>query len=396
MFDLPLATKAWMINTYCFSKIVFLDPYHPATESQINELMTSALNKIRDNKRTLPGLNKLCRSKTNGGFGLWDLKEKLLGSRAKRIYKIYLRTSFFSKFVLLTMQQTFFNTLSSMVFSFQAIFYPKHQRMVFDLTLPLPSLNIAKAAWLELVKAPPQTQESPSNNPAYNPNTIQTLAHRLTDMKDQPLSLLTFSRTWHAKEAIRGTLGPIWDFPEETNLQWASAWEGLNILRRWNPMPAQTLHLMLLKNLPCYGKYGQEWLESRPRMLYKSPNCPLCRQQLDNHEHAFFTCPIIQQLWNLIPTSSPNTYFGLQKLLNIIPRHEGQTATNIVASIHSIRTAYRYHIQTDAPNLEANIMKEYTKSKIPPADNPGAYYEYWNWWRGRHHRNRGQQPPLHV
>jgi hypothetical protein len=70
MFDLPLATCCTIINCYCYSKILCLENYSPASDSNISLLSSSALDTIWGWKCTSGSEEWLKIPLDRGGFRL--------------------------------------------------------------------------------------------------------------------------------------------------------------------------------------------------------------------------------------------------------------------------------------------------------------------------------------
>ncbi|KAM0792707.1 hypothetical protein ACM66B_002485 [Microbotryomycetes sp. NB124-2] len=76
IYDLPLATKCAVINTYCYSKIVFYDRFDPAPQDLLDEIKELALVKVRGtNPNSHPSPERIttppARIITCVGYGPW-------------------------------------------------------------------------------------------------------------------------------------------------------------------------------------------------------------------------------------------------------------------------------------------------------------------------------------
>ncbi|KAI5964562.1 uncharacterized protein KGF55_001631, partial [Candida pseudojiufengensis] len=79
----PLHLRATGYNTYIFSKLYHLDIMIPMKEKQIKEIMKNIHQKFKGTRmETVTSLKK------QGGYGLLDLNQQLIGSRAKIIYQV--------------------------------------------------------------------------------------------------------------------------------------------------------------------------------------------------------------------------------------------------------------------------------------------------------------------
>jgi hypothetical protein len=102
IYDLPLAAQTWVINTYVFSRILYFDPYRPLADGEIKQVMEIAYQKIRGPRKRLPASRELLTKPLDqGGYGLWDLDQKLKAARANRFQLLltepsYARTTIFS------------------------------------------------------------------------------------------------------------------------------------------------------------------------------------------------------------------------------------------------------------------------------------------------------------
>ncbi|KAK9353958.1 hypothetical protein V1523DRAFT_432949, partial [Lipomyces doorenjongii] len=84
MFDLPYVTRCRLINIYCFSKVVYLDQFVPASTTTLDSLTLAAATTISGGEsRPLFPLSLLLRHLPAGGFGLFDLSLQLDGARAQ-------------------------------------------------------------------------------------------------------------------------------------------------------------------------------------------------------------------------------------------------------------------------------------------------------------------------
>lgn len=115
-FDLPIAARCYIVNTFCFSKIIFHDQFAPAPDDILQQLQDAALEfikktsyyKCRDanQRRALPVKEELLTLPLPvGGFGLWSLKERVHGLRAKRFHTLLTVPSFSRTYFLGRIQQ---------------------------------------------------------------------------------------------------------------------------------------------------------------------------------------------------------------------------------------------------------------------------------------------------
>jgi hypothetical protein len=87
MFDLPVTVRCWILNTFCFSKITFLDQYMPCSKRHLQELMELGFELIRGRNSRLPVSREVITTPLlQGGFGLIELSVKTTALRAKRVY----------------------------------------------------------------------------------------------------------------------------------------------------------------------------------------------------------------------------------------------------------------------------------------------------------------------
>lgn len=77
-------SEAYIINTFVESNLVYLDSYFPAKDKYLKKIEELLKAKLRGSSRCLPvNYAILCRPLNMGEFGLWNLREKDLGLRAK-------------------------------------------------------------------------------------------------------------------------------------------------------------------------------------------------------------------------------------------------------------------------------------------------------------------------
>ena len=85
MYDLPIRARCQIINTYCYTKILFTDQFCPSPADIIDRIEHAAVDAIWKNRRhqiTLAGLQTPCQ---HGGFGLLPLRMLLEHRRARWI-----------------------------------------------------------------------------------------------------------------------------------------------------------------------------------------------------------------------------------------------------------------------------------------------------------------------
>ncbi|KAK9252876.1 hypothetical protein V1507DRAFT_196358 [Lipomyces tetrasporus] len=88
-FDLPHVTRCRLINTFCFSKVVYLDQFVPATSATLESLTLAAASTVSGGEgRPLLPYTILLRRLPAGGFGLFDLSTQLHDARAQWIRRL--------------------------------------------------------------------------------------------------------------------------------------------------------------------------------------------------------------------------------------------------------------------------------------------------------------------
>jgi hypothetical protein len=99
MFNLPLATRCAIVNRFCYSKILYLDRYSPASNATISLLSSSALATIWGRKHASISEERLRTPLYQGGFGLIDLCLQLQGPQAEWIYSLLPSSSFHTRYL---------------------------------------------------------------------------------------------------------------------------------------------------------------------------------------------------------------------------------------------------------------------------------------------------------
>lgn len=88
MFDLPLVTKCSVINIYCFSKILFVDQFIPASVENLKTIQKAAIQAIWGKKKHTVNEALLQSPLDHGGFGLIPLQLHLDCGRAQWIVRL--------------------------------------------------------------------------------------------------------------------------------------------------------------------------------------------------------------------------------------------------------------------------------------------------------------------
>ena len=88
MADLPIHTRCQIVNTYGYSKLLYLDQFYPASDLTIKAIEDVALEAIWGKSAPTVSLDRLKAPFTSGGFGLIDLKRHLEGPRAQWVYRL--------------------------------------------------------------------------------------------------------------------------------------------------------------------------------------------------------------------------------------------------------------------------------------------------------------------
>ncbi|SCV74677.1 BQ2448_7706 [Microbotryum intermedium] len=94
MYDLPYAARCSIINTYCYTKVLFYNRFLPAPKSVVREIEDAAMLAIhgRDSdatrRRPMVSRSRLCTPLDHGGFGLIDLPMRLAIDHAKWVFQL--------------------------------------------------------------------------------------------------------------------------------------------------------------------------------------------------------------------------------------------------------------------------------------------------------------------
>ncbi|SCV68800.1 BQ2448_921 [Microbotryum intermedium] len=94
MYDLPYAARCSIINTYCYTKVLFYNRFVPAPKSVVKEIEDAAMLAIHgrdsDGTRRRPKVSRsrLCTPLDHGGFDLIDLPMRLAIDHAKWVFQL--------------------------------------------------------------------------------------------------------------------------------------------------------------------------------------------------------------------------------------------------------------------------------------------------------------------
>lgn len=93
--------KAWCVNTFVYSKLIFRAPFNQPTSKELDEIHNTACNKVRyinipssthsdniDNPTPTHSAAAVLAPPHLGGYGLWDIRDKLEIERVKRVIRI--------------------------------------------------------------------------------------------------------------------------------------------------------------------------------------------------------------------------------------------------------------------------------------------------------------------
>ncbi|KAM0792706.1 hypothetical protein ACM66B_002485 [Microbotryomycetes sp. NB124-2] len=341
IYDLPLATKCAVINTYCYSKIVFYDRFDPAPQDLLDEIKELALVKVRGtNPNSHPSPERITTPVSKGGFGLHDLDARLLPGRARWVYELlhpsasshhhlrWVRTLVASvavrraNLILWTdfpAQALRAQRLVRWSFPFLPLFVQEHwqafpsvARFCALFRSYLPGRWQAYAtAWQLYVKpghnlrtneqitnwiAPPDLNDGPfrrRSSPSldylvrFDNQPIRVIAtfKLMTQTICEYTYATVMTRKWK-RDLVDGDNEGLW-------LQWYAT---LKALRRRLPEAVDTAHWLATHNLRG-GKHigGVRYATNAPNNAHRT--CMLCRVELETLEHVFANCRLSQLLW---------------------------------------------------------------------------------------------------
>lgn len=331
MFDLPIVAKCMIINTYCYSMVLYHDRFLPAPKSIVGELEDAALTAIWGRRKHRVNPTRLTTPIDHGGFGLHDLEMQLDLGRAKWVYELIGENAW---------------TNGPLRCVRLRLHYCCVFRTYVERTEPRPG-QLARPFewnWIALLCDPPELKFMqaiadtkrclPSRWIAYVTawNTASTFVlnsyshwnnwlHRVLKKK-KPLEFV-IPREWFI--GPNGEPMEAGDFSRVTALyhlerhppiitqswqstfqlgkrRWRLWWQiGLRKLRRAHSDAADVCHLLSLNSLSTghhSAKPNSPWVNNR------SPTCTLCGGDAEETpEHLFTQCPISQHLWSAISST---------------------------------------------------------------------------------------------
>lgn len=333
MFDLPLATRCAIINRFCYSKILYLDRYSPASDATISLLSSSALATIWGRKHASISEERLKTPLDRGGFGLIDLRLQLRGPRAEWIYSLLPSSSFHTRYLRAIRGQLFLAA-----FADPRRFYSRDDPYRLASALrrwpglallcrPPPNLalqwhNAIDAArallpprWRSYLDAwnafaslspllslsAPLWREKALDITLQQGATIPRAWFRAPGSKEE-LSDVSFSRTTEACTlAAYGVIVPKgWESQYQLGRpRWKAWWSFLRKVRRRFADEEDTAHRFSLGSFPS----GQQLSFSAPNPLFpnnSTPSCSLClTNSPETHQHLLVDCKVACSAWLL-------------------------------------------------------------------------------------------------
>ena len=356
MYDLPIATRCRIINTFCYSMIYYVDQFAPATWEAVKRIEADALDAIwRGRSRTI-SMQRLQTPCLSGGFGLANLYKQLVGRRAVWVCwllqpEAYLKGPFTSviwrvngdlvrKPHCVGMQRnrnTFqleggFRWNWTALFTQPGDFKAEQSSTVMDrLTATLPARwHNYLDAWNELVVLKPHL----NNRAAWHQHFCTARYNRLNiDIKldklfkgpgSHDLTLPVQMTPWNFRKARlllddhafgkKPLIPKAWQ--KRFNLpakRWLTTWKSFHLLRRFIPDEIDINQRISLFNLhPASQLAGAN--NDDQHLTVDSGICVLCLQSVkEDFEHLLSRCVVSRMLWQL--SQPPHAIPDLSELI---------------------------------------------------------------------------------
>lgn len=424
MYDLPIRAQTWILNTYVLSTVLFADTFNPLTNDQINEISELVLQKIRGPRKKLPVTNfKLHLPPANGGYGLWNLTEKLLAHRASHFYRLLIAPSFARSFIFCELQS----------------FLDRRPDRILD------HIRDTEGAWKNNAQGRRDLQEALSGKSRaqyyslsllLQQQSLPTIGQLLSDSLVVPQSLLTAATAWANRIALpaaprykfwigqdlhgieQSRFNPYIPFPIPSNLRdiigeipskvsfrkfWEklipipliplerkvtvkqfherfqqkkpsptpqeeeawTVWKRLKNLRKHAPVAADICHRFFNFDLPNIGEWSQEYLTNSPYIKDASKACMLCRQATDKVSHLYFNCTTTVQLIKnsplakLVSIARITTITSALWIKLFLTPEAGVQVMKFIRSLHEMNHTFRYSLIFTNSATEAPIMQAY-------------------------------------
>jgi hypothetical protein len=336
MYDLPIATRCSIINSYCYSKVLYFDQFLPAPDSIIDKLTTAAQQAIWGKKRPLSYLQRLQTPLDRGGWGLADLALQLQGPRAQWVFQLLQKSSFKIRHLLqiksviierLLTKPFVKSKLDPSTLIQQKIFFTWNglfcQPDGFDakwdlatytlLSLLPPRWRAYLAAWNDLVKLQPTVARRWDElvlDPKWNILNKSIPSSFFIAPQQSSLDISYFGRQSRLALLKREypSVGPSsWRtrFPSITTDQWKNWWPFLRKVRRRYPEAENSAHLLSLNSLHPGSRLGGN--QDSQFIHNRSTSCVLCGEdQLEDLEHLLVDCTFSQQVWSILEPATPH------------------------------------------------------------------------------------------
>ena len=327
MFDLPLAAKCMVLNTYCYSKVLYYDRFAPAPPQVIASIVSASKAAIWGSTRPYVSMERLTTPVDNGGFGLFDLRMQLDVARAQWIFSLLSEESMATRH-LAEIRSRLCAPLTTAAFSWdfgdrwgtRKALWKWHAILCHPpppifIRAQVATLNALPARWVAYLEAW---------------DRATSIQDRLTDSKTWCLKVLApnfqvsagsiplewfkgpdgdklaidsfkhVTTPFHAAKRpllIPSSLESRHNFGKKRWMRW---WPFLRKIRRIQADAEDTLHLLALNSLHPGAHVG------RPTALHsnnRSRTCIMCLTALEEtKQHLFIECSFAQRLWSTLFT----------------------------------------------------------------------------------------------
>jgi exonuclease III len=369
MYDLPLAARCAIVNRYCYTKILYLDQFSPATSATIHTIVEAAKRAIWGKNRSTVSYARLCTPLDRGGFGLVDLPLQLKGPRAKWIFRILPRKSWDERQYRAARIWAIQDSLQHQTISTRDPYLPSAGYLTWNWValFCLPTIAFPDNYWLMVTSRvrnllPPRWQ---SYLDAWEDYVDLAPALLVRDHWHQEILKPYWKANQHASIPLDWFVGPdgatlsLQSFTKTTSLltnatypltvpqkwgerfhlpsaRWARWWEFLRKIRRINSDAEHTAHLLSLGSLHTGAHLGGSTKGGLfPNNLSKL--CKLCDGEEETVEHLLIHCPFGQAIWKRAAPSLPIP--SLQDFVCPQPKKRNNDQVTLqVLLIHSVYT----------------------------------------------------------
>lgn len=326
MFDLPLAAKCMILNTYCYSKILYYDKFAPAPDSVLSAIEDASKKALWGRQKAKVSKERLQTPLDNGGFGLFNLKMQLDVQRAQWVSQLLPADSLDERH-LANIRLRLYAPLINERFTRQLNRTKRAEWKWHGMLChpPLGSFLAARSAvatclphrWNLYLEAwgrvtTPYADLEEDNEAAWadhflsrSPTVKSSIPlkwFRGPDGKKlEPWSFKFATKTYHAAKMpliIPSRLEERYQFGEK---RWQKWWLFLRRIRQQQTDAEDTQHLLSLNSLHAGAHVGS------PRSEFvnnRSKTCVLClSDDLETVQHLFVGCPFAIRLWSALYTS---------------------------------------------------------------------------------------------